>query len=154
MSNNEVTNPPATQPSEFQYDPQRMLNKAGQIQDKLMDAVLVMEPEKLLNDPKVMEGVNALLSNINSTGTAVMRNSLVESNANLGAMADAVLERMESKGITLIRTVEDTGRKGTIPQDLDIEDADFEPIQTEMLVKGIQSTNYDEFAAQHDLQTD
>lgn len=149
MSDNQVTVTEAPQPTDYRYDPQQMLNKAGQIQDKLMDAVLDMKPEDLLKDPKVMEGVNALLSNINSTGTAVMRNSLVESNANMGAMADAVLERMEAKGITMIRTVEDTGRRGRIPQDLEIEDADFEPIQKEMLVKGIQSTNYDEFSAVH-----
>jgi hypothetical protein len=101
-----------------------------------------------------MEGVNALLSNVNSTGTAVIRNSLVESNANLGAMADAVIERMESKGLSLIKTVDNTGFRGTIPVDDDIEDGDFEEIQEDMLVRGIVTTNYDEFAKTHNLKTE
>lgn len=154
MSDNQVSTTVQSDSKDFSYDPQRMLNKAGQIQDKLMDAVLGMEAKDLLENPKVMEGVNALLSNVNSTGTAVIRNSLVESNANLGAMADAVIERMESKGLSLIKTVDNTGVRGTIPVDDDIEDGDFEEIQEDMLVRGIVTTNYDEFAKTHNLKTE
>lgn len=150
--------PEATQPEsksdDYQYDAQAALRKAGQIQDKIMDAVIDLPADRLFKDAKLFENVNSLLSNVNSTGTQVIRNSLVESNSNVGAVADAVIDRMAERGISLIKTVKDTGQVGRIPKDLDIEDADFEPIQEDMLVKGLVTTNYEEFAAAKGLNTE
>ena len=155
MTDQPASQPPATgEEPQYRYDPQAAIQKAGAIQDKIMDHVLTMDMEELVNNPKVMEGINGLLSNVNATGTAVMRNSLVDSNANLGAMADAVLDRMAARGIGLIKTVETTGRTGKIPTDIDIEDVDFEPIQEAMLERGIVTQTYDDFTKAHDMNAE
>lgn len=142
-----------TEPREFRYDPTAAISKAGKIQDKMMDHVLTMDMAALINNPKIMEGVNGMLSNINSTGTAVMRNSLVESNSDLGNMADAVLDRMVARGMSLIKTVDTVGGVGRIPENLEFDDADFENIEEGMLVKGIVTTNYDDFAKDNGLES-
>ena len=98
-----------------------------------------------------MENVNTLLSNMNGTAVQVTRNSIVESNSNLGNLADAVIDRLEERGVNMIKTTKDSGQRGRIPEGVVIEDTDFEEIQEGMLIKGLVHTTYDDFAGEHGL---
>ena len=140
---------------DYRYNPESTLHKVGFVQDKMLDAVMGMDMEVLMTSPKVMENVNTLLSNMNGTAVQVTRNSIVESNSNVGALADAVVERMQAQGIATIKTVtEDSPNRGNIPGNIVIEDADFEEIQPGMLQRGLISQTYDEFADNHGLAKD
>lgn len=139
---------------DYRYNPEHALHKVGYVQDKMLDAVMSLDMQELLLKPKVMENVNALLSNMNGTAVQVTRNSIVESNSNLGNLADAVIERLEERGVNTIKTASDSGRQGRIPQTIDIDDSDFEEIQEGMLIKGLVHTTFDDFAGEHGLTTE
>lgn len=137
---------------DYRYNPEHTLHKVGFVQNKMLDAVANMDMEDLLFKPQIMENVNTLLNNMNGTAVQVTRNSIVESSSNLGAMADAVVERMAQQGLTTIKTVTpDSNVKGKVPTNLVIEDADFEEIQPGMLQRGLINQTYDDFADNHGL---
>ena len=137
---------------DYRYNPEHALHKVGFVQEQILDAVMGMDMQELLYKPKIMENVNALMNNMNGTAVQVTRNAIVESNSNLGALADAVVDRLAATGTKLIKTVQDTGgTKGSIPSDINISDIDFEEIQPDMLQRGLISQTYDEFADANDL---
>ncbi len=136
---------------DYRYNPEHALHKVGFVQDKILDAVMGMDMQELLYKPKVMENVNTLLSNMNGTAVQVTRNSIVESSSNLGNLADAVIDRLEERGVNMIKTTKATGKRGHIPEGVVIEDTDFEEIQEGMLIKGLVHTTYDDFAGEHGL---
>ena len=136
---------------DYRYNPQHALHQVGYAQEKILDAVLQMDMTELLYHPKVMENVNALMNNMNGTAVQVTRNAIVESNTNLGGLADAVIDRLESRGVKMIKTAKDVGRTGRIPEAIDIDDADFEEIQQGMLIKGLVHKTFDEFADENQI---
>lgn len=139
---------------DYRYNPEHALHKVGYVQEKMLDAVMGLDMQELLLKPKVMENVNALLNNMNGTAVQVTRNAIVESNSNLGALADAVIDRLEERGVNTIKTASASGRQGRIPQTIEIDDSDFEEIQEGMLIKGLVHTTFDDFADEHGLATD
>lgn len=138
---------------DYRYNPEHALHKVGYAQEKMLDAVMQMDMQELLFKPKIMENVTALMNNMNGTAVQVTRNSIVESNSNLGNLADAVIDRLEDRGVKMIKTTRDVGQQGRIPDNITIDDADFEEIQQGMLIKGLVHTTYDDFAEEHDLRT-
>ena len=77
----------------------------------------------------------------------------MESNSNLGNLADAVIDRLGERGVQLIKKASDVGHSGSIPQNIEIQDVDFEEIQEGMLIKGLVHTTFDDFAEIHDIRT-
>ena len=137
---------------DYRYNPEHSLHKVGYVQDKMLDAVMGMDMDVLMTSPKVMENVNSLLANMNGTAVQVTRNSIVESNTDNGAMADAIVDRLAARGMTLIKTADASSDvRGSVPQGLVIDDVDFEEIQPGMLQRGLISQTYDEFADKNDL---
>lgn len=59
-----------------------------------------------------MENVNALMNNMNGTAVQVTRNAIVESNSNLGSLADAVIDRLEERGVNMIKLLRIQGSVG------------------------------------------
>lgn len=139
----------------FSYDPTKAIKKAGLIQNIVMDSVLNLPADELIKNTKLFEQVNSLLSNVNSTAVAVTRNSIVESNSDLGLLADKVADSMIKRGVSLIRTVdEESAGAGKIPTGIEIVDAEFEVIEESMLQRGITHTTYDEFAEQNNMASE
>ena len=136
---------------DYRYNPEHALHKVGYAQEKMLDAVMQMDMQELLFKPKIMENVTALMNNMNGTAVQVTRNAIVESNSNLGNLADAVIDRLEERGVNMIKTAKDSGRRGQIPEAVIIDDSAFEEIQEGMLIKGLVHTTYDEFADEHGL---
>ena len=136
---------------DYRYNPEHALHKVGYAQEKMLDAVMQMDMQELLFKPKIMENVTALMNNMNGTAVQVTRNAIVESNSNLGNLADAVIDRLEERGVNMIKTAKDSGRRGQIPEAVIIDDDEFEEIQEGMLIKGLVHTTYDEFADEHGL---
>ncbi len=136
---------------DYRYNPEHALHKVGFVQEKILDSIMNMDMQELLYKPKIMENVNALMNNMNGTAVQVTRNSIVESNSNLGNLADAVIDRLEERGVNMIKTAKDSGRRGQIPEAVIIDDGEFEEIQEGMLIKGLVHTTYDEFADEHGL---
>ena len=136
---------------DYRYNPEHALHKVGFVQEKILDSVMNMDMQELLYKPKIMENVNALINNMNGTAVQVTRNAIVESNSNLGSLADAVIDRLEERGVNMIKTTKDSGQRGRIPENIVIDDTDFEEIQEGMLIKGLVHTTFDDFAGEHGL---
>lgn len=136
---------------DYRYNPEHTLHKVGFVQEKILDSVMNMDMQELLYKPKIMENVIGLMNNMNGTAVQVTRNSIVESNSNLGNLADAVIDRLEERGVNMIKTAKDSGRRGQIPEAVVIDDSEFEEIQEGMLIKGLIHTTYDDFADEHGL---
>ena len=69
----------------------------------------------------------------------------------LSAVTDAVIDRLEERGVNMIKTTKDSGQRGRIPENIVIDDTDFEEIQEGMLIKGLVHTTFDDFAGEHGL---
>lgn len=137
---------------EQDYDPNETLKKVGKVQNRMLDAVGRLNMDDLVSDPKIMEGVNALLNGMNSTSVQVIRNGLIQSASDTGAVADAMIERMKERGITLIETSTGNNHTGRIPQNVIIDIEDGEVIEERMLSRGIEDNNFDRFAAENDIR--
>lgn len=137
---------------DYRYNPEHALHRVGYAQEKMLDKIMEMDMEELLYKPKIMENVTALMNNMNGTAVQVKRNSIVETNSNLGNVADAVIDRLQERGITLIKTAEAGGHKGRVPDNIVIDDGEFEEIEQSMLQRGLVSKTYDEFAEENDLK--
>lgn len=138
---------------EFTYDPQRMLQETGKVQNTIVKAIGKMDIETLVKTPSALESVSSFLNGVNNTAVQVTRNNIVGSALDVGGVADEVIRRMKEEKMTGIKTVKETGRQREIPMNVQIEDAEDLAFEDKMLERGIVTQTFDEFAEVHNIHT-
>lgn len=142
---------------DFKYDPQKMLGRTAEVQNRVIDSIMQLDMDKVAHSPSHLEAIGSFLNGVNNTAVQTTRNNIVQSAMDVGAIADAVYDKMRKEKHSGIRTVGDEsakGRKGTIPKNVDITlDAD-QKIEEGMLERGLVSQTYDEFAEIHQIGRD
>lgn len=136
----------------FKYDPQEMLRQTGEVQHQIIGAIKNLDMDKLVQSPSALESVSSFLNGVNNTAVQTTRNNIVQSATDVGAIADAVYDKMRRDKGSNIRTVEDTGRKGRIPTNVHIDLDSDQVIETGMLQRGLIEQTFDEFAEKHDIR--
>lgn len=141
------------EPSDDDYDPQKILKQTGRLQSRMVDAIGKQDIETLVGDSKLLEATSAFLNGVNNTAVQVTRNNIVEKTTDVGAVADEVMKRMRTEGRSSIRTA-DSGQQGRIPRNVEIPMTDGEAkIEKGMLQRGLIDQKFDEFAEAHDIPT-
>lgn len=137
---------------QFKYDPQEMLRQTGEVQHQIIGAIKNLDMDKLVQSPSALESVSSFLNGVNNTAVQTTRNNIVQSATDVGAIADAVYDKMRRDKGSNIRTVEDTGRQGRIPTNVHIDLDSDQVIETAMLQRGLIEQTFDEFAEKHDIR--
>ena len=136
---------------EFRYDPTAMLHKTGALQSKIIDGITQLDVSEIISRPSTLESISSFLNGVNNTAVQVTRNNIVGSATDVGAIADAVYDRMRKGGNSNIKTVEETGKQGRIPTDVIIPMEGVQPIEDKMLQRGLIEQTFDEFADEQGL---
>ncbi len=137
---------------DFAYDPQAMLRQTGKLQSRIVEGIGKLNMDDLASDAKLLESVSSFLNGVNNTAVQVTRNNIVGSALDVGNIADEVIARMRNTKTSNIRTVNDTGTKGKIPTNVQIELTDEDQaIEEGMLQRGLVNQTFDEFAEQQGI---
>lgn len=135
--------------SEDDYDPQKMLQKTGKLQGRIIDAIGKMELDDIVHKPSSLESISSFLNGVNNTAVQTIRNGIVQTQTDVGAIADAVYDRMVKDKKSNIKRAEANAPvreiDTTIPDDVDLgfEDA--------MLERGITNKTFDDFAEEQGM---